>query len=308
MARALKEERPIRGAQAIAERPDGERRWFEPYPTPLFDAAGRLTGGINLLLDITERIRAQQALQDADRRKDEFLALLAHELRNPLAPIRTGLELIRLSGDTPQSVRRVRLVMERQVSQMVRLIDDLLDVSRIASGKIVLQQVPSSLAELVQGAIDAHRTAIEAAKIDITVDLPGPPCVIDVDPTRFAQVLSNVLHNAVKFTPGQGTIRVSAETRVSNDGSTGRHHRIGYRDRHLEGTTATRVRTVRAGRARLGACSRRIGDRSGPGAPIDRDARRGDCCAERWPRARNHHRHHDASVHSRRDTTVASAD
>ena len=217
MARALKEERPIRGAQAIAERPDGERRWFEPYPTPLFDAAGRLTGGINLLLDITERIRAQQALQDADRRKDEFLALLAHELRNPLAPIRTGLELIRLAGDTPQSVRRVRLVMERQVSQMVRLIDDLLDVSRIASGKIVLQQVPSSLSELVQSAIDAHRTAIEAAKIDIAVNLPGPPCVIDVDPTRFAQVLSNVLHNAVKFTPGQGTIRVSAETRVSND-------------------------------------------------------------------------------------------
>ena len=217
MARALSEQQPIRGAQAIAERPDGERRWFEPYPTPLFDAAGRLTGGINLLLDITERIRAQHALQDADRRKDEFLALLAHELRNPLAPIRTGLELLRLAGDTPQSVRRVRLVMERQVTQMVRLIDDLLDVSRIASGKIVLQQVPSSLSELVQSAIDAHRTAIEAAKIDITVDLPGPPCVIDVDPTRFAQVLSNVLHNAVKFTPGQGTIRVSAETRVAND-------------------------------------------------------------------------------------------
>ena len=106
--------------------------------------------------------------------------------------------------------------MERQVSQMVRLIDDLLDVSRIASGKIVLQQVPSCLPNSCK-APSTHPTAIEAAEIDITVDLPGPPCVIDVDPTRFAQVLSNVLHNAVKFTPGQGTIRVSADTRVSND-------------------------------------------------------------------------------------------
>ena len=211
MATALKEARPIRGTQGIAERPDGERRWFEPYPTPLFDAAGRLSGAINMLLDITERKRAEEALLESDRRKDEFLALLAHELRNPLAPIRTGLELIRLSGDTPQSVRRVRSMMERQIGQMVRLIDDLLDVSRIASGKIVLQRAPSSLVELVQNAIEAHRAAIAAAQIDLTVDLPRQPCVIDVDPTRFVQVLSNVLHNASKFTPAHGAIRLSVE-------------------------------------------------------------------------------------------------
>ncbi len=211
MATALKEARPIRGTQGIAERPDGQRRWFEPYPTPLFDAAGRLSGAINMLLDITERKRAEEALLESDRRKDEFLALLAHELRNPLAPIRTGLELIRLSGDTPQSVRRVRSMMERQIGQMVRLIDDLLDVSRIASGKIVLQRAPSSLVELVQNAIEAHRAAIAAAQIDLTVDLPRQPCVIDVDPTRFVQVLSNVLHNASKFTPAHGAIRLSVE-------------------------------------------------------------------------------------------------
>ncbi len=210
MAAALREARPIRGLQGIAERPDGERRWFEPYPTPLFDAAGRVTGGINMLLDITERKRAEAALLESDRRKDEFLALLAHELRNPLAPIRTGLELIRLSGDTPQSVRRVRSMMERQIRQMVRLIDDLLDVSRIASGKIVLQRAPSSLTDLVQNAIEAHRAAIEAARIALVVELPAQPCVIDVDPTRFVQVLSNVLHNAAKFTPADGEIRISA--------------------------------------------------------------------------------------------------
>src|SRR3954464_257502 len=211
MAIALKEMRPVRGRQAIAERPDGERRWFEAYPTPLFDATGRLSGAINMLLDITERKRAEEALREADRRKDEFLALLAHELRNPLAPIRTGLELIRISGDTPESVRRVRAIMERQVTQMVRLIDDLLDVSRIASGKIVLQRAPTAVAELVHSAIEAHRVAIEAAKIGLTVDLPTEPCMIDVDATRFVQVLSNVLHNAAKFTPAQGAIRVGVE-------------------------------------------------------------------------------------------------
>lgn len=217
MAVALREARPIRGARAIAERPDGERRWFEPYPTPLFDAAGRLTGGINLLLDVTERTRVEAMLQDADRRKDEFLALLAHELRNPLAPIRTGLELIRISGDTPQSVGRVRAIMERQVSQMVRLIDDLLDVSRIASGKIVLQRAPTSLPDLIQSAVDTHRTAIDAARIDLAVSLPEQPCFIDADPTRFVQVLSNVLHNASKFTPAHGKICVSAEVRDDAD-------------------------------------------------------------------------------------------
>ena len=217
MATALKEARPIRGTHGIAERPDGERRWFEAYPTPLFDAAGRLSGGINMMLDITERQRAEEALKDADRRKDEFLALLAHELRNPLAPLRTGLEVIRLAGDTPQSVGRVRVMMERQIGQMVRLIDDLLDVSRIASGKIVLQRAPSSLADLVQSAIETHRTAIDAAEIDLTVDLPERPCVIDVDPTRFVQVLSNVLHNAWKFTPAHGTIRIAVDIRDADD-------------------------------------------------------------------------------------------
>ena len=160
--------------------------------------------------DITER-------KQAERRKDEFLALLAHELRNPLAPIRTGLELVRLSGDTPQAVRRVRLMMERQVNQMIRLVDGLLDVSRIASGKIVLQRAPNSVNELVQIAIEAHRPAIEAKKIDLTVDLPERPCVVDVDSTRFVQVLSNVLHNAEKFTPANGTIRLSVDTRGADD-------------------------------------------------------------------------------------------
>jgi PAS domain S-box-containing protein len=168
--------------------------------------------------DISAQVKARLAiadserrLRDADRRKDEFLALLAHELRNPLAPIRTGLELIRLSGDRPATVRRVRSMMERQVGHMVRLIDDLLDVSRITSGKIVLRRVQTPLTELVQSAVDAQRAAIREAGIDLTIDLPDAPCIVDVDPTRFVQVVSNVLHNAMKFTPSPGTIRVSAD-------------------------------------------------------------------------------------------------
>ena len=217
MAIALKERRPIRGEQAITERPDGERRWVEPFPTPLFDEAGRLIGGINMLLDITDRKQADEAAQEANRRKDEFLALLSHELRNPLAPIRTGIELIRISGDSPQSVRRVRSMMERQVSQMTRLIDDLLDVSRIASGKIVLQQEPSSVAELIQSAIENQRDGLDAAQIDITCELPEAPAVINADRTRFVQILSNVLHNASKFTPMHGRVCISAKTVVSDN-------------------------------------------------------------------------------------------
>ena len=157
-----------------------------------------------------ERARAEEQLRQANARKDEFLAMLAHELRNPLAPIRTGLELIRRGGDTVVAVERVRGIMERQVGHMVRLIDDLLDVSRITSGKIVLQREPTLLASLVHSAVEANRAAMAAKRIDLSVDLPKDPCVIDVDPTRFVQILSNLLHNAAKFTNDGGSVRISA--------------------------------------------------------------------------------------------------
>src|SRR5262249_9757233 len=146
---------------------------------------------------------SERQLREADRRKDEFLALLAHELRNPLAPIRTGLELIRLSGDRRATVRRMRAMMERQVGHMVRLIDDLLDVSRITSGKIVLQRVSTPIDELVQGAVDAQRAAIDAAGLTISVELSDHPYVVDVDPTRPVQVVANVPPNAAQFTPAR---------------------------------------------------------------------------------------------------------
>ena len=166
----------------------------------------RLRRGAELTMAESER-----RLREADARKDEFLALLAHELRNPLAPIRTGLELIRLSGDAPDTVRRVRSLIERQVTLMVRLIDDLLDVSRITSGKIVLQRRPTALAELVQSAVEAQRAGIEAGQIALTIALPPQACVVDVDPARVVQIVSNILHNASKFTPAGGRISLSVE-------------------------------------------------------------------------------------------------
>jgi signal transduction histidine kinase/ActR/RegA family two-component response regulator len=195
--------------------------WVDRYVDfvyqPLKDDEGRVTGIFVLGADVTERTiaevalrRSEAELRDADRRKDEFLAMLAHELRNPLAPIRTGLELIRLAGNTPAAVERVRSTMERQVGHMVRLIDDLLDVSRIVAGKIRLQREHARLDALVAHAIEAHRATMTARKINLRLELPEDPIELDVDPTRFSQVLSNLLHNATKFTPAGGTIRISA--------------------------------------------------------------------------------------------------
>ena len=161
-----------------------------------------------------ERSRVEEQLRQADARKDEFLALLAHELRNPLAPIRTALELIRRGGDTVLAVGRVRAMMERQIGHMVRLVDDLLDVSRITSGKIVLRREVTALAGLIHSAVEANRASMAEKQIDFRVSLPEQDCAVDVDPTRFVQIVSNLLHNAVKFTPDGGAVSLVAKATV----------------------------------------------------------------------------------------------
>jgi signal transduction histidine kinase/ActR/RegA family two-component response regulator len=185
-----------------------EGRWFDLLARQVAD-----------LLERTEAVaalrRSERELKEADRRKNEFLAVLAHELRNPLAPVRTGLELMRLAGDNRFAVERVRGMMERQVAHMVRLIDDLLDVSRITSGKIRLQREISLLPELVQGAIEASRAGLTAGRFELAVDLPSDPVWLDVDPTRFVQVVSNLLHNALKFSEDGGRIAIAG--RVVDD-------------------------------------------------------------------------------------------
>ena len=182
------------------------------------------TANADLLHEMRERRAAEDALKSADQRKDEFLATLAHELRNPLAPLRNGLQIMRMTKDAA-AIARAQLMMERQLQQMVRLVDDLLDVSRITTGKLVLRTERVSLQEVMVTAIDAVRPLIDAKRQTLTVDLPTVKVELDADPTRLSQILSNILNNAVKYTEPRGSIRVTArlaygavEIRVSDTG------------------------------------------------------------------------------------------
>jgi signal transduction histidine kinase len=167
----------------------------------------------NLTLEheMTVRQGAERALLLADRRKDEFLATLAHELRNPLAPIRTGLDIMRINASDPVSVERARTIMERQLKQMVRLVDDLLDVSRINTGKLTIRREQLMLQDVVNDALDLARPFIAAQGHTLHVQVPEQAVYLVGDATRLAQVLSNLLHNAAKYTARGGSITLEAE-------------------------------------------------------------------------------------------------
>jgi signal transduction histidine kinase/ActR/RegA family two-component response regulator len=153
-----------------------------------------------------ERRRIEEELRQADRRKDEFLAMLAHELRTPLAPIRNSLGVLRLAGTDKAAIEHVYEMLERQVSHMVRLVDDLLEVSRITRGKIELQKNDVELALVVQSAVEASRPLIDSAAHQLAIDLPEEPIILHADPVRVRQVLANLLNNAAKFTKAGGQI------------------------------------------------------------------------------------------------------
>jgi signal transduction histidine kinase len=152
-------------------------------------------------------VRARERLQEAARRKDEFLAMLSHELRNPLAPIRNAVTLL-VEDNDPGVQRRAREILDRQVSHMTRLVDDLLDIARISRGKVDLQQRPVPLREVVAAALEASRPLIEAGGHRLAVE-PGEPVTVFADPMRLAQVISNLLNNAAKYTPRGGRIELA---------------------------------------------------------------------------------------------------
>jgi PAS domain S-box-containing protein len=157
-----------------------------------------------------ERLRAGEALREADRRKTEFLAILAHELRNPLAPIRNGLQVMRMAEHDRATVARVRDMMERQVTQMVTLVDDLLDIARITRGNLELKPLRVELRELVASAVETSMPLIEANRHQLVLDIAPAALPLEADPTRIAQVIANVLNNAAKYTPAGGRIDVLA--------------------------------------------------------------------------------------------------
>jgi len=178
---------------------------------PVQDPNGQVTGVVLVFRDESERRRTELALRNADRRKDEFLATLAHELRNPLAPISMGLELLEMSGEDRQAIHELCAMMQRQTRHMVRLVDDLMDVSRITRGKLELRRSQVELADIVRDAIEAARPLIEDAQHQLQVRLPDKQILVYADANRLTQVLTNLLNNAAKYTPRQGRIELAVE-------------------------------------------------------------------------------------------------
>jgi PAS domain S-box-containing protein len=200
------------------------RRWVTVVAYPLRDPDGRVREVVLVHQDITERHRAAEALREADRRKNEFLATLAHELRNPLAPIRNAVELLKLAeseeGDervAGAATRQAALdVIDRQLRHTVRLVDDLLDVSRITRGRLELRRERVELAAIIEQALETSRPHIERARHQLVVSLPRQPVSLSADPVRLAQVFANLLNNASKYTERGGRITLTAEREDSD--------------------------------------------------------------------------------------------
>ncbi|MGE4163379.1 MAG: PAS domain S-box protein [Vicinamibacterales bacterium] len=209
-------------------RRDGGVVWVQMAVTTLRDHDGRPQATLAMVHDITERKRTEAALKEADRRKDEFLATLAHELRNPLAPIRSAVALLQHVGARDDALQRYRDVIERQVRQMGRLLDDLLDVSRITRGKLVLRTRPVALADALHAAVEASRPLIDASRHDLTLVLPEGAVVVNGDLARLTQVFTNLLNNAAKYSEPGGRIDVRVD--IEADDRWGRCAVVSVRD------------------------------------------------------------------------------
>ncbi|MFT3914625.1 MAG: PAS domain S-box protein [Anaeromyxobacteraceae bacterium] len=204
-------------------RADGAFRWFLSRLAPIVDDR-RVVRFIGSAMDIEDRKRAEEALRETDRRRTEFLGVLSHELRNPLAPIRNGIEIL---DKVPEGARaaRAREVIRRQAGQLTRLVDDLLDATRISRGKVHLQREVTDLQDLVRKACEDSRSVFADANLELSLEIPAGPVWADVDPTRISQVIGNLLHNAHKFTQPGGAVTVRlrvrggrAEVSVRDDG------------------------------------------------------------------------------------------
>lgn len=198
-------------------RHDGEYRWAVDAALPRFEGEV-FQGFVGCVFDVHHRKELEDelrqlaaALSEADHRKDEFLATLAHELRNPLAPIRNGLQVLKLAGPNSDAAARARSMMERQLGQLVRLVDDLMDVSRITRGKTELRREPVPLATVLNSAVETSRPLIEQMGHTLTMTLPEQPIIVNADLTRLAQVFLNLLNNAAKYSDRGGQIRLTAE-------------------------------------------------------------------------------------------------
>jgi len=201
---------PLRGA-------DGLFRAFLTRVSPLKDEDGRVLHWFGTNTDITRQREAEEALRAADRRKDEFLATLAHELRNPLAPIRSAVDLMRLEPGLGFKMAHVRDVIDRQSRHLARLVDDLLEISRITRGKLHLHREPIALRSVIDDALEAANPLMRGLEHSLAVQMPDQMLYVDGDATRLAQVFTNLLNNAAKFTPKGGRISLIVERSGSDD-------------------------------------------------------------------------------------------
>ena len=190
-------------------RKDGTERPISDSAAPVFDAERSLIGVVLVFRDATAQRDTERVLRDADRKKDEFLAILAHELRNPLAPIRQAAQIARFTGTTEEQRRWTLDVIDRQVGHMARLLDDLLDVARITRGTLEIRRSRVQLSSVVQDALEMARPLLDAHRHTLDIISPSQDLVLDADPLRLAQVIGNLLTNAAKYTPPAGHIRLS---------------------------------------------------------------------------------------------------
>jgi len=230
MVEALRSGASFRNLEFQIEHPDGQRLWVLVNIDPLRDEAGTIVGAINCFQDVTEHKLAQEQKLRIDelnrslQRQSEFLATVAHELRSPLAPVRSALEVMRRSSPGTDA-EPMRAMIARQVAHMTRLVDDLIDGSRVTAGKIELKMSCADLRDIIDRGVELIRPQIEAANQHLVVDVPACPVNMLADAMRLTQVMGNLLGNATKFTPIGGCICVSltveddlAVVRVSDDG------------------------------------------------------------------------------------------
>ncbi len=224
--RRLRQNIPVQNYETERLAKSGRRVDVSVSVSPLRDASGRVVGASKVARDIGARKRADAALKEADRRKDEFLATLAHELRNPLAPIRTSLHILELAksnGAIDPALAPTLEIMDRQVDHIVRLVDDLLEVSRITRGKIEFRPETVELDSVIESAVETSRPLIDAARHELIVEIPRKNLTLEADPVRLSQVFANLLNNAAKYTEEGGTIWLT----VSEENS---HVRVAVRD------------------------------------------------------------------------------
>jgi PAS domain S-box-containing protein len=211
--RALQSGETVHNEEFLIVREDVGRLVIEANAAPVLDREGRIAAAVLVFRDVTRRRRDEEALREADRRKDEFLAMLAHELRNPLAPILHAVHVLRQLEPASPREAWCQEVIERQTVHLSRLVDDLLDISRITQGKVALQRRPVELETMVTRAVETVRPFLESRHHELVVDLPAERVVLEGDLVRLAQVLSNLLHNAAKYTQDGGRIELSATGR-----------------------------------------------------------------------------------------------